>query len=131
MQNLKGERVKLQKLVRFLREKGTEVGILLQVPRQKFDPTSAWVRSRVFLSEIPKGISLEEYEKGSNSLNGFFGELSEFGVAILDVKGICFDDSGFSKIGNSDVCYYWDDDHLSIEGVRELLEPILLEWIER
>jgi len=131
MQNRKGESVELQKLVRFLREKGTEVGILRQVPRQKFDPTPAWVRSRVFLSEIPKGISLEEYENSHEPLNGLFSELSEFGVAILDVKGSCFDESGFSKIGDSDVCYYWDDDHLSTEGVKELLEPILLKWLER
>lgn len=126
-----GERDALQSLVTRLCDRSVHVSVMMQVPDQKFDPRYAWIRAASNRIELPSGRSLEEYRTGMAPLNDFFQGLENLGAHLISIEECCFDSQGLSRLGSQDSCYYWDDDHLSPEGVEVLLGPVLAKWMDQ
>ncbi len=118
-------------LIQILRQQGTDVSIMMQVPRQNFDPNAVIARALYFNYPIPKGISKSQYQQGKESLSEFFEIALKLGCELIDLPEKFFDENGMSYLGHEGKSYYWDDDHLSPLGVQELLAPRLREWLTR
>ncbi len=131
LSNSFNERAALTFLVSSLRDGGVDVSVMMQVPQQKLDPRSAWIRSGATIKEFPPGLSLAEYRRGFQPLAGYFDSLAKLGAKIISVEDNCFDSVGRSRLGTPDACYYWDDDHLSTLGVDSLLSPVLAKWMDQ
>lgn len=127
--NKKGEQQALLDLIGKLKANRSEVSLLKQVPRQNFDPTAAIARAIYFGYEIPRGISRSQLESTEKPLDPFFELAAIAGVELIELNSQFFDESGLSYLGNQKDSYYWDDDHLSPIGVRELLGPSLEKWL--
>lgn len=127
--NRNQERAALLDLVIKLRQQNVDVSILVQVPRQSFDPNPAIARAMYYDMPAPRGVSRSRYERDRAPLAGFFEQLRSHGCNVIDASDMFFDERGMSFLEGGGESYYWDDHHLSPHGVRELLGPALREWL--
>ncbi|WP_165312568.1 acyltransferase family protein [Vibrio ziniensis] len=107
-----------------------DVILMLQVPMQHSDPDEIFYRSllngKVIISKLGKNsISLEEHVRFQKETNHLIETVANKypNVTIYDpTSDMCLDDH--CLVGNEDVSYYFDDDHLSILGASKLVEPL-------
>jgi len=127
--NKSQEQSSLLTLVRDLTDQGVNVSILMQVPRQNFDPNPAIARSLYFGTPIPGGLSRYSYLRNRKPLDNFVLRLRDQSCQIIDPLEQYFDERGLSRLGDEGESFYWDDDHLSPRGVEALLDQSIIEWL--
>lgn len=105
---------------------GVTVHLLLQIPMQKHEPLQAYqlaYRSGNFDSELfnELSITLTEHELFNEFVNQVFDELgSSFDNVHLYDPAAYLCDTDRCPIGTPDVSYYFDDNHLSVDGSKTL-----------
>jgi peptidoglycan/LPS O-acetylase OafA/YrhL len=106
---------------------GVRVWIMQRVPHQALDPRKRLAASVMLASSLPTGIARSEHFMSDHQLNASLQALaSRHGnVFIIDPTTACFQEDGFSRIGDAEGCYYLDSDHLSPHGALSLLTPVL------
>lgn len=111
-------------------DNGIDVVVMLQVPMQRHEPDKIYHRSvsngKLLMSKLAtNSISLEEHVKFQNDTNHLIKSLATSfpNVTIYDpALDMCSEER--CLVGDEDVSYYFDDDHLSVLGARKLVEPI-------
>ena len=97
----------------------TKVIFVKQVPEQPYDrPDLILLRSKLFGSDIPPTITLEEYQDSQAIVNKILDKvLTDFPeVTVIDPSQHCFDENKDLIFSNSEATYYRDDDHLLADG---------------
>ncbi|MDC0278500.1 acyltransferase [Akkermansiaceae bacterium] len=113
----------LRKTLTAFEQRGVSVWIMKQVPHQDANPTVSAVRSLYFGGNIPSGIGLSRHRVKQNNANRIIDRVaSDFNmVTVIDPADYCFDQKGFSLIGDRQGLYYRDCGHLSSHGAEKLL----------
>lgn len=113
-----------------LEEHGTHIWILGQVPLQPGNPPKRLFYAALDGETLPKGVSLQRHlDRQANVLKSF-SQLKN-GFTYLDPIPYCFDNAGYSKIGDGSKSFYFDDNHLSPRGAEMLLEDLLDEALAK
>lgn len=104
---------------------GIEVFIIPQVPQQEIHPKMLYIRSSEEKFIRDKSIKYYKHkylQKYSNHI------IYKSDATIVNLDEI-YCDEGSCVIGNSNISYYYDEDHLSIDG-SILAEKVLLKHIK-
>jgi peptidoglycan/LPS O-acetylase OafA/YrhL len=106
---------------------GAKVWILTQAPLQHTYPQRLLVRSLVFDTEIPTGVSIEEHQARQAAANAIIDRqvAGRDNVTVIDISPAFFNAEGQSLIGDETGSFYRDDDHVSIYGADLLIRPTL------
>jgi peptidoglycan/LPS O-acetylase OafA/YrhL len=110
----------------------TRVWLVRQVPFQAMDPMRSIVLESTWLNREAKGVALSEHSEYQSRANAIIDKVvAKFqNVTLIDPQETCFTSDRFSRLGDSQGCFYADDDHLSPYGA-EALESSLFEPIFR
>jgi peptidoglycan/LPS O-acetylase OafA/YrhL len=119
----------LKSTIRSLTSRGIKVVLLLEVPQQAGDPVSAYTWGMAIGQQPPTGANLTDYQQHQQSVARVISELQDEDVTIVRVERCAFDSSGISRLGDDHGPFYLDDDHVSPHGARQLLAPLLRDWM--
>lgn len=113
-----------------------EVVLMLQIPMQKSDPDKIFYRSlfngQVVSSKLAKNsISLEEHVSFQKETNHLIKTVAR-GYPNVQIYDPTFDMcmNQHCVVGDEDISYYFDDDHLSILGAGRLIDPIRRKLVD-
>ena len=122
----------LNETLRKLRENGTRVWLMHQVPDQQHNPLSDHLACAINPGRNPQpGSDIETCRDQSRWLYENFFQTAGEHLIILDTSDYCFDSSGHFITGQSGVSYFADQHHLSPTGARKLLHPMFDPIMEK
>lgn len=114
--------------VRRLREAGTRVWIVLDVPVQDFAPPRALayhaLRPGLFRDPSELAVTPAEHRERNAVMEALRAELEAAGARLLDPASLLFDGDGRARLAVRGEALYADGDHLTEAGAR-LLRPLL------
>jgi len=115
----------LRRTVRKLRDLGSTVWIVKQVPRLSSDPKRAVAVNSQFGWDPPQGVSVAEHRAKQHTPNSVIHAIAAEidGVFAVDPSLKFFDEQGYSRIADSRHMFYRDPSHLTPHGAKELLTP--------
>lgn len=120
----------LEATLKAYNENGIEVILMLQAPMQLDNPDNIFYRS-LLNGEVSEellaanSVSLETHSNFQKTTNSLILEVTNkfTNVTVLSPSSyMCL--NGSCLVGNKNISYYFDDDHLSIEGSYSLMKPI-------
>jgi lysophospholipase L1-like esterase len=114
--------------VRRLREAGTRVWIVLDVPVQDFAPPRALayhaLRPGLFRDPSELAVTPAEHRERNAVMEALRAELEAAGARLLDPASLLFEGDGRARLAVGGEALYADGDHLTEAGAR-LLRPLL------
>jgi lysophospholipase L1-like esterase len=100
-------------------------------PAAKHSMKQLGIQSRVTGRAVElEGIDRQTHDRWNSAYRSAFEQVSKNGVVAVDLAGLFFDKSGRSKVGGDDQCWFADQHHLSEEGVRVFVQPLLEKVVE-
>ena len=100
-------------------------------PAAKHSMKQLGLRSRVTGRAVElEGIDRQTHDRWNSAYRSAFEQVSKNGMVAVDLAGLFFDKSGRSKVGGDDQCWFADQHHLSEEGVRVFVQPLLEKVVE-
>lgn len=115
------------KTVEEYKKNGISLHLFSQVPEQEIEPADAYYRASIFEGAFRNealqrvSVSLEKHKKLNKYVSGVF-ERSRYPKIINYDDLLC--EQGICPIGTNTLSYYFDDDHLSIQGAKRLTPSI-------
>ena len=107
--------------IQALQAEGVRVWVLAQVPLQPDAPTRHLVYAAWWGRHPPTGVSIVNHQTRQANVAEVLRSFDSQDVQVLDPTPYCFDSAGNSRIGDTEFCFYSDDDHLSNVGAEILL----------
>ncbi len=109
---------------------GTRVSLVGQVPEQSEEVPLLLARMKLYQPYMmPTGTPKALYDLRQKEVVRILGELREKGASIIDPSPWCFDKDGRSIITGHGRSYYYDDNHVSTHGARELMRPVVERFL--
>ncbi|MGJ8694887.1 MAG: acyltransferase family protein [Verrucomicrobiaceae bacterium] len=110
----------LTKTVKTLRDRGIEVVIMKQAPLQfRSPPAALWMAHRFGYNPDEAGVTIAEHLEHQKDVNAIIDSLAQPGVIILDPLPI-LTVGEHTRVQQDGRIFYFDENHLSKEGVRAL-----------
>lgn len=101
------------------------------VPYAKREPKQLALESRVTGRRVElEGIDRRTHDDWCSAYRGVCERLSKKGVVAVDLAELFFDETGRSKVGGEEQCWFSGRFHLSEEAVRIFIQPLLEKVVE-
>mgnify|MGYP005643234349 FL=1 len=112
-----------------LKQLGVQVWVMQQVPLQTHDPIHKLVAGiKIQATEIPRGVALSEHRERQKNVNRILSSIHSGNYHLLDPTDYFYDGSenaNIGSIGELNVSYYRDLNHITFAGSESILRPLL------
>ena len=108
-----------------LRKAHCRVWLLSQVPVQDQSKVTSTIQVDVHPDRMPTGVSRARYTLQQKPFERVFGQFEGVDVKIIRPSDEWFDQASLSRIFLPNRRLYHDDNHLSVDGTKVLIRPLL------
>jgi len=119
----------LKTTVTKLEQMGVQVWVLQQVPLQTSNPIHTLVTAiKIGSTEVPRGVALSQHRERQKNVNRILGSIESENYHLLDPTDYFYDGSenaNIGSIGERNVSYFRDSNHVTFAGSEAILRPLL------
>jgi peptidoglycan/LPS O-acetylase OafA/YrhL len=117
----------LERTLAIFSRAGIKVWFLRQVPVQLDEPPGRMATAHRLRNgtDLLKGVTRQDYVQQQLDVEEVLQGIDASKLSLLGPGQNWFDESGCSRVTDGRRAFYWDDDHLSVDGAEELIRPLL------